>query len=34
MKSSDYVKVNSLNPLYIIINEVAGPIEEKMETNT
>ena len=35
MKDSDYVKINSVNPLYIIINEVDGSIsEKKMEINT
>ena len=29
MKNSDYVRINSVNPLYIIINEVEGSIEEK-----
>ena len=29
MKDSDYVKINSVNPLYLIINEVVGHIEEK-----
>ena len=29
MKNSDYVKINNVNPLYIIINEVDGSIEEK-----
>ena len=29
MKNSDYVKINSANPLYIIINEANGSIEEK-----
>ena len=29
MKNSDYVKINSVNPFYIIINEVDGSIEEK-----
>ena len=29
MKNSDFVKTNSANPLYIIINEVNGSIEEK-----
>ena len=24
MKDSDYVKINSVNPLYLIINEVHG----------
>ena len=39
MKSSEYVKINSVNPLYIIINEVDGSIvcsssKEKFEINT
>ena len=34
MKNSDYVKINSANPLYIIINDVDGSIGEKMEINT
>ena len=34
MKNSDYVKINSVNPLYLIIGEVDGPIEEKIEINT
>ena len=29
MKNSDYVKINGVNPLYIIINEVDGSIREK-----
>ena len=29
MKNSDYVKINSVNPLYLIIGEVDGSIEEK-----
>ena len=28
---SDFVKINSVSPLYIIINEVDGSIEEKNE---
>ena len=28
MKDSDYVKINSVNPLYLIINEVDGYFEE------
>ena len=28
MKDSDHVKINSVNPLYIIINEVDGSISE------
>ena len=34
MKDSDHVKINSVNPLYLIIDEVDGYIEEKMERNT
>ena len=33
MKDLDYVKINSANPLYMIIGEVDGYIEEKMEIN-
>ena len=29
MKDSDYVKINSVNPLHLIINKVDGCIEEK-----
>ena len=29
MKDSDYVKINSLNPLYVIISEVLGHIQRK-----
>ena len=29
MKDFDYVRVNSVNPLYIIIDEADGYIEEK-----
>ena len=29
MKDSDYVKINSVNPLYLIIDKVNGHIEEK-----
>ena len=29
MKDFDYVKINSANPLYLIIGEVDGCIEEK-----
>ena len=32
MKDSDYVKINSVNPLYLITGEVGGCIEEKMVT--
>ena len=31
MKDSDYVKINSVNPLYLIIDEVDGHLEEKNE---
>ena len=31
MKNSDNVKINSVNPLYIIINRADGSISEKME---
>ena len=34
MKDFDYLKINSVNPLYIIINDVDGSITEKMEINT
>ena len=33
MKHSDYVKINSVNPLYLIIGEVDGCIKKKMEIN-
>ena len=29
MKDSDYVKINSVNPLYLIIDKIDGYIEEK-----
>ena len=29
MKDSDHVKINGVNPLHIIINEVDGSISEK-----
>ena len=29
MKNSDYVKINSVNPLYVVINELDGSIKEK-----
>ena len=29
MKDSNYVKIDSVNPLYLIIGEVDGCIEEK-----
>ena len=28
MKDSDYIKINSVNPLYLIINEVDGCFKE------
>ena len=31
MKDSDYVRINSAKPLYLIIDKVDGYIEEKME---
>ena len=33
MKNSDYVKINSVNSVYIIVGEVDGSTEEKMEMN-
>ena len=30
MKDSDYIKVNSVNPLYLVISKVDGYIEEKI----
>ena len=33
MKDSDYVKINSVNPLYLIISEVDWYTKEKMEVN-
>ena len=29
MKNSEYVKINSVNPLYLIINEVDGYVKEE-----
>ena len=29
MKDSDYLKIKSVNPLYLIINEVGGNFTEK-----
>ena len=29
MKDSEYVKINSVNPLYLITNEVDGYIKEQ-----
>ena len=34
MKDSDYVKINSVIPLYLMISEVLGLIKEKMKVNT
>ena len=35
MKDSDYVKIKSVNPLYLIISEMDGHFEErKMEIDT
>ena len=34
IKNSNFVKINSVNPLHIIINEVDGSITEKMELNS
>ena len=34
MRKSDHVRINSINPLYITINEVDRSIAEKMEVNT
>ena len=34
MKNCDYVKINSVNPLYFIIGEVNGYNEEKVDINT
>ena len=31
MKDSDFVKINSVNPLYLIIGEIYGYIEESNE---
>ena len=33
MKDSDYVKIKSGNPLYLIIGKVIRHIEEKMKAN-
>ena len=33
MKDSDYVKINSVKPLHLTIDEVDGCIEEKLEIN-
>ena len=34
MKDSDFVKINSVNPFYLIIDKVNGHFEKKMEINT
>ena len=34
IKDLDYVKINSVKPLYLIIGKVNGYIEEKIEINT
>ena len=34
MKKSDHVRINSVNTLYITLNEVDESIAEKMEMNT
>ena len=34
MKCSDYVKIESVNPLYLIISEIDGHIKEKMDINS
>ena len=34
MKNSDYVKINTVNPLYLIIDQVDGIFEKKMEIST
>ena len=31
MKDPDYIRINSVNPLYLIIDKVDGLIEEKNE---
>ena len=33
VKDSNYVKINTVNPLYLIISEVDGNIKKKMEVN-
>ena len=33
VKESDYLKINSVNPLYLIISEVDKYIKEKMKVN-
>ena len=34
IKHSDYVKINGVNHLYLIIDKVDGHFEKKMEINT
>ena len=34
MKCSDYVKIESVNPLYLIISEIDVHIKEKMDINS
>ena len=34
MKHSKYMNIRSVNPLYLIIDEVDGSIDEKMKINT
>ena len=34
MKDFDYVNIQSVNPLYLIIDKADGYIEEKMKINT
>ena len=34
MKDFDYINIQSVNPLYLVIDKVDGYIEEKMEINT
>ena len=34
MKDSDYVKIKSVNPLYLIISELNGHLKKKLEINT
>ena len=33
MKNSKYVDIHSVNPLYFIVDELDGSIEEKIEIN-
>ena len=34
MKDSDYVKIKSVNPLYLTISELNGHLKKKLEINT